>query len=125
MIQLICYNTIYSDIINIVDGYDMYGEKTSKDRCNDIAIYISDWKSQVEGEFWNDSPYSSMHSGERGEFIADAKKEIQDMVQVYFQLMDEQALDMWSMEETQIGNMLRENKKLSCFGRLCGSAVKI
>lgn len=102
------YEVIYSDILSIVDGNSGYGQKTKLDWCKDIAIYISQWNLYVEGEFWNDSPTSSMHTGEHGAFIADCKKEIQDMVQVYFKLTDEQSEAMWTMDEENIGNMLYE-----------------
>ena len=105
---VIDYEVIYSDIISIVDGFDGYGDKTAKDRCYDIAIYISDWNRYVDGEFWNDSPDSPMHSGEHGAFLRDIRKDTQDMVQVYFELTDDQASSMWTMEKDDIGEMLYE-----------------
>lgn len=100
------YEVIYNDIINIVFGYDYTGEKTNKDWCSDIAIYVSQWDLYVEGEFWGDLPDSPRHSGEHGAFIADCKKDIQDLIQVYFGLMDSQAEAMWDMEEEDIAEML-------------------
>ena len=102
----ISYNAIYNDILNIVDGFEGYEEKAPKAWCDDIGIYISEWNSYVSGEFWSDPADSPMHSGEHGAFIADAKKDIQDMVQVYFELTDEQAASMWDMEREEIGAML-------------------
>lgn len=104
----ISYRTIYDDILNIIDGNDGYEEKTHKDWCDNIAIYISDWNSYVGGEFWGDSATSKMHAGEHGAFLADAKKDTQDMVQVYFKLSDEQASSMWTMGKDEIGAMLYE-----------------
>lgn len=106
------YEVIYKDILNIVDGYDEYGEKTKDDWCLDIAIYIADWNMYVEGEFWNDTPDSPMHAGEHGEFLKDAKHDVQDMVQVYFELTDEQAESMWNMEQSDIAEMLCEKCKV-------------
>lgn len=100
------YEVIYEDILNIVDGNDLYGQKTKKDWCEDIAIYIEHWNAYVEGEFWHDSPDSPMHAGEHGAFIADCKKDLQDMVQVYFELNDEQAEGMWTMSKEKVGEML-------------------
>ena len=109
---VIDYNAIYDDILNILDGFDGYEEKTDKDRCYDIAIYVSDWNKYVGGEFWNDSATSPMHSGEHGAFIADAKKDTQDLVQVYFELTDEQASSMWNMDRDTLGEMLYEKCKV-------------
>lgn len=102
----ISYNAIYNDILNIIDGFDGYEGKASKEWCDDIAIYISDWDSYVGGEFWSDSPDSPMHAGEHGAFLADAKKDAQDMVQVYFELTDKQASSMWNMSKEEIAAML-------------------
>ncbi len=100
------YNAIYDDIINILAGFEGYENETDKDRCYNIAIYISDWNSYVGGEFWNDSPSSPMHAGGHGEFLKDAKKDTQDMVQVYFDLTDEEAASMWTMDRMSLGEML-------------------
>lgn len=105
------YEEIYSDIISIVDGNNDNGRKTKKDWCNDIALYINNWNAYAEGEFWHDAPDSPMHAGEHGAFIADCKKEIQDMVQVYFELTDEQAEGMWTMGEEKVGEMLYDKCK--------------
>ena len=105
---VINYGAIYDDILNIVDGYDGYEDTGRKQWCDDIAIYIANWNSYVGGEFWNDSPDSPMQSGSHGAFIADAKKETQDMVKVYFKLSDEQAKDMWTMDKDAIAQMLWE-----------------
>ena len=102
------YEVIYADILNIVTGNNYYGEKSKEDWCNDIAIYIAGWKQYVDGEFWGDTPDSPMHAGEHQGFMDDARKEIQDMVQVYFELTDEQAESMWNMEEAAVGTMLYE-----------------
>ncbi|MCR5357999.1 MAG: hypothetical protein K6E63_11425 [Lachnospiraceae bacterium] len=104
----ISYRSIYDDILNIVDGYKGYEEEGPKEWCDNIAIYISDWNSYVGGEFWDDSPESSMHAGEHGAFLSDAKKATQDMVQVYFDLSDEQAASMWTMGRDEISGMLYE-----------------
>ncbi|MCR5674614.1 MAG: zinc ribbon domain-containing protein [Lachnospiraceae bacterium] len=103
------YSVIYEDILNIVDGYEGYDEKTPRDWCDDIAIYISDWDRYVGGSFWHDSADSPMHTGEHGAFIADARKDAQDLVQVYFDLTDEQASAMWTMDEEAVADMLYEN----------------
>ncbi len=105
---VINYGAIYDDILNIVDGYEGYEDTGKKQWCDDMAIYISNWNSYVGGEFWGDSPDSPMHSGEHGAFIADAKKETQDMVQVYFKLSDEQAKKMWTMDKDEVARMLYE-----------------
>ena len=105
---VIDYRVIYEDILNILYGYDQYGEKTDEDWCNDMAVYISQWNMYVEGEFWGDQPDSPMHAGEHGAFIADAKRDVQDMVQVYFELTDEQAGSMWNMESEELESMLYE-----------------
>ncbi len=102
------YRVIYDDILNILDGFEGYENETDKDRCYDMAIYISDWDKYVGGGFWSDSPTSPMHSGEHGAFIADAKTAVQDMVQVYFELTDEQASSMWKMDRDTLGEMLYE-----------------
>lgn len=107
----ICHTAIYTDIINIVDGYNHYGNSGNRDWCNDMAIYIADWNKHVEGEFWHDSPDSPMHAGEHGAFLADAKKDTQDMVQVYFELTEEQASEMWTMSKDEIADMLYERCK--------------
>jgi hypothetical protein len=104
----ISYRVIYNDILNIIDGYKGYEEKTHKDWCDEIATTISDWNSYVGGEFWGDSAGSKMHAGEHGAFLADAKKDTQDMVQVYFNLSDEEASSMWTMEKDDISAMLYE-----------------
>lgn len=106
---VISYRTIYEDILNILDGFDGYQEKTSKDWCYDAAIYISDWNSYVGGEFWNDRPDSPMHTGEHGAFLKDIRKDTQDMVQVYFGLTDEQASSIWNMDRESLGGMFYEN----------------
>ena len=106
---VIDYRVICEDIMNILDGYDGYGGKTKKDWCDDTAIYISGWNSYVEGGFWGDSPDSPMHSGEHGAFLSDIKKDTQDIVQVYFDLTDEQASSMWKMEKEALSDMLYEN----------------
>lgn len=100
------YESIYSDILNIVTGNNRYGEMTRKDWCADIAIYVSGYKKYAEGEFWHDSPDFYMQTGEHGLFIKDCKKEIQDMIQVYFELNDEQASGLWDMEEEVIAELL-------------------
>lgn len=103
------YEVIYSDLLSIVDGFDYYGEKTKKDWCYDIAIYVSGYHLYTEGEFWHDPADSPMHAGEHGAFIADAKKDIQDMLQVYFKLTDKEAASMWDMEEEELGALLYEH----------------
>lgn len=105
---VIDYGVIHSDILNIVDGFDNYGKKSKRDWCDDIAIYVSQWENYVEGRFWNDTADSPMHAGEHGAFLADAKKDTQDMIQVYFELSDSQAEAIWSMEQEEIGDMLYE-----------------
>ncbi len=102
----ISYTAIYGDILNILDGFEGYEGETDKDRCYDAAIYISDWNKYVGGEFWNDSVNSSMHTGEHGAFLADIKKDTQDMVQVYFDLTDAQASSMWNMNREELGELL-------------------
>ena len=106
---VINYRVIYEDILNILDGFDGYGEKTSRDWCYDAAIYISDWNKYVEGGFWSDQADSPMHTGEHGAFLSDIKKDTQDMVQVYFNLTDDQAASMWNMDREALGEMLYEN----------------
>ena len=105
---VISYRAVFEDILNILDGFDGYEDKTDRDWCYDAAIYISDWNSYVGGEFWNDSPDSPMHRGEHGEFLKDIKKDAQDMVQVYFDLTDVQATSMWDMDRETLGSMLYE-----------------
>ena len=106
---VISHRTIYEDILNILDGFDGYQEKTSRDHCYDAAIYISDWNSYVGGEFWHDTPDSPKHAGEHGAFLSDIKKDTQDMVQVYFDLTDDQASSMWKMDREALGEMLYEH----------------
>ena len=103
------YNAIYDDILNILDGFEGYEEETNADWCDDIAIYISDWNSYVGGTFWNDQADSAMHAGGHGAFLADIKKDTQDLVQVYFDLTDEQASSMWDMDREAVSGMLYEN----------------
>lgn len=100
------YEVIYSDILNIVTGNNRYGERTNRDYCADIAIYVAGYKYYAEGEFWHDSPDSPLHAGEHGAFIKDAKKDIQDMIQVYFELDDTQAAGIWEMEEEKLAELL-------------------
>lgn len=102
------YESIFSSILNILSGYDYFGEKTPKDWCDDIAGSISGWNLYADGEFWHDSKDSPMHAGEHGAFLADIKQDTQKMVQVYFDLTDEQAEAMWKMEQEEIGRMLYE-----------------
>ncbi len=104
----ISYKSIYEDILNIVDGYEGYEDDGKEQWCNEIAIYITDWNSYVSGEFWDDSPTSPMHSGTHGEFLADCRKDTQDMVQVYFKLTDEEAEAMWTMEQEALSAKLYE-----------------
>ena len=106
---VISYGVIHDDILNILSGFEGYDEKTAKDWCYDAAIYISDWNSFVGGEFWSDAADSPMHAGEHGAFLADIKKDTQDMVQVYFDLTDEQASAIWEMDRDTLGEMLYEN----------------
>lgn len=107
------YNAIYTDILNILDGQNFsYKEFTKEEWCYNIALYISNWNNYVEGEFWRDSADSPMHAGEHGAFLADAKRDTQDMVQVYFDLTDEQAASMWTMEQSEVGAMLYEKCKI-------------
>lgn len=103
---VISYRCVYSDILDLVTGFDSYGTKSKKDLCNDIAVYISEWKDFVDGGFWNDLPDSEMHKGEHGAFLSDVKKETEDMVAVYFKLSDAQAGSIWKMQETELGDML-------------------
>lgn len=100
------YRSVYSDIMNIVTGYDRYGQMTKKDWCADIAIYVSGFENYAEGKFWNDSPDFFMQAGEHKLFIKDCKSDIQDMVQVYFELSDEQAAGLWDMTEEEIADLL-------------------
>ncbi len=103
---VISYRAVYENILNILDGFDGYQEKTKKDFCYDAAIYITDWNTFVGGTFWDDSPTSPMHAGEHGAFISDIRKETQDMVQVYFDLSDSQASGMWDMNRESLGELL-------------------
>ena len=106
---VISYKVVYDDILNILSGFEGYDEKSDKDWCYDAAIYISDWNSFVDGEFWADAADSPMHAGEHGAFLKDIKKDTQDMVQVYFDLTDEQASGMWEMDRDSLGEMLYKN----------------
>ena len=101
---VIHYGVIHSDIINLVSGFKGYSmdPKDTKGWCDDIAIYISDWNRYVG----NESNDSSMYAGEHAAFVKDIKKDIQDMVQVYFELTNDQATDMWNMERSEIAKML-------------------
>ena len=105
---VINHTAICEDILNILDGYEGYDGKTSREWCDDAAIYISNWRQYVDGQFWQDGPDSSMHAGEHGAFLADIRKDTQDIVQVYFDLTDEQASSMWDMEKEALGSMLYE-----------------
>lgn len=102
------YRVIYEDILNIVSGYEGYDERTDKEWCDDIAIYVSQWDSYVGGEFWNDRADSPMHAGEHGRFLADIKKDTQDMLQSYFELTYDQALAIWEIDKDSISSMLYE-----------------
>ena len=102
------YTEIHSAILSLVSDYTYFDEKTKKDWCNDIASYITSWSVYVDGGFWGDTSDSPMHSAEHQGFIDDAKKEAQDMVQVYFELTDEQAVAMWDMSSEELGNVLYE-----------------
>lgn len=103
------YESIYRNIISVVSGFNYYGEKNRKDWCLEIANSVTTWNLYAEGEFWHDPEDSVFHAGEHGAFIADAKKDAQDLVQVYFNLTDEQAENMWTMEEAEVAAMLYEN----------------
>ena len=50
-----------------------------------------------------------MHAGEHGAFLADIKKDTQDMVQVYFGLTDDQASSIWEMDRESLGALLYDN----------------
>ncbi len=102
------YRVIFEDIMCLLDGFDGYQERTPKDWCDDLAVYITGWNSYVDGEFWNDSPTSMMHLGEHGEFLKDIKRDTRDIVQVYFDLTDEQAAAMWKMDKDELSELLYE-----------------
>lgn len=106
------YSQIFEDILNIETGFNSYGGMKKIDWCREIANAISHWNLYVEGEFWNDRPDSPMHTGEHGAFLSDIKPEVQDMVQVYFALDDEQADAMWTMDEESLTDLLYKQYKL-------------
>ena len=101
---VICYGTIHSDILNLVSGFKGYSmePQDTKGWCDNIAIYIHDWNRYVG----NDMQDSNMYAGEHAAFLNDIKKDTQDMVQVYFELTNDQAANMWIMEKSEIANML-------------------
>ena len=94
------------NILNIVTNFRGYENETNKDYCASIASVVSTYRQYAEGEFWHDSKDSPMHAGEHDAFIQDAKKDIQDMVQVYFELSDEQAMSIWDMGEEELNALL-------------------
>ncbi len=96
---VISYGAVHKDILNILDGFDEYGEKTVRDYCYDAAIYISDWNRYIGTE----------STGGHGAFLADIRKDTQDMVQVYFNLTDDQASSMWDMDRETLGGILYES----------------
>lgn len=102
----ISYSSIYENILNIVTNFRGYENETNKDYCASIASVVSTYRQYAEGEFWHDSKDSPMHAGEHDAFIQDAKKDIQDMVQVYFELSDEQAMSIWDMGEEELNALL-------------------
>ena len=100
------YHEIQDDILNIIDGYDQRGEKAPKDWCREAAISIDDWSWSAEGNSGNNAQGSSENLAEHEAFLSDIKKETQDMVQVYFNLTDEEAASIWKMDRDDLTELL-------------------
>lgn len=100
------YESVFADILNMASGFDYYGQNEVSDWCRGIAHSVTTWNKYVDGEFWGDAADSAMHSGEHGAFLADIKVAVHDMVQVYFDLTDEQADAMWTMETDELETLL-------------------
>ncbi len=104
----ISYEDVFAHILNIASGFDYYGNKGAVDWCNELAYSITSWNQYVGGAFWHDASDSPMHLNEHGAFMADCRAAVQDMVQVYFKLTDQQADAMWSMKKEALGELLYE-----------------
>lgn len=115
----ISYCAIRSEITCLVDGFKGYDESTGRDRCNTIAIYMSDWEQMVEGGFWDDPADSPMHAGEHGAFLEDIRKDTRDMVQVYFDLSDDEARLIWKLGKEAMSDKLYD-KCMDLYPEVCG-----
>lgn len=100
------YHEIHDDILNIIDGYDQRGEKSARDWCHEAAISVDNWKRSVEGTNGNYAQNSQKNLREHEAFLRDIKKDTQDMVQVYFDLTDEEAASVWEMDRDDLTELL-------------------
>ncbi len=100
----IMYRAVHDDILNIMDGFDGYDAKKDKDWCDNIAMYLLDYDVYVQPEYFD--PNSSIHATGHAAYIKDCRMAIQDMVQVYFDLTNDQAHDMWLMNKEDLSEML-------------------
>ena len=97
------YESVYTKIMDIIDEKKYYDGNTQRDYCNKIAYAICGWNEFVERK-----QLDSVTKEEHLAFLADAKNDTQDMVQVYFKLTDEEAAEMWDMESYELANVLYE-----------------
>ena len=98
------YRAIHDDILNIMDGYDGYEGKKDRDWCDSIAMYITDFDVYIQPQYFD--PESSIHETGHAAYIKDCRMAVQDMVQAFFELSNDQAHDMWEMTRADVCDML-------------------
>lgn len=108
----------YESAISVTRYYDHIREYTmrtidsengntyyTKEKCiEDIAKYIGYINENTKRNDYN----AEQFEGVQGEYITYIKQLIQDMLQVYFNLTDEEASGIWEMSNARLNIMLEE-----------------
>ena len=95
--------------------YDLYfnadrSHYDPEESYEQIARYVLRFKSELD-EMEDTEAYSykpENYEGRKGEYLLDMKQDIQDLIQVNFNLTDEEAQGMWELTEAKLTVLLEE-----------------
>lgn len=103
------YHDCEREIMRIVDR-ESYSYYNPIDSTTYIARNISNFNEYTtRHEYEKDSRYDAMFSEEKVAYMNDCKSDLQDMIQVYFGLTDEEASSIWTMKQARITVLLEDN----------------
>lgn len=103
------YTTIYKNVIRITN-LETYTHFDPSELCTSIARTIEGYdKSTIRQSYEERERYDKMFAARHVEFTNGCRQDIQDMIQVYFGLTDEEANSIWTMKQARLGVLLEDS----------------
>ncbi len=98
------YVSIYENVmrLNNIENEKYY---SVSDICHSLGGYIIYLDEIVRVDRYDKE---NMHSEKHQAYMEDLKKDVQDLVQVYFELSDEEAAGIWTMKEARLSVLLED-----------------